>query len=327
MHKRPLIKFEEKVEDVTDEVEIEEKKEILNKNKFPPLSPSNPNLSIDLNKISGGGNDIYDNDDNSVLVLLLQCETRACDKNIENLKWVFSDPYFIVQVCKVPPQIIKNIAHEENYNMQKMLNYASEGPYLPNEEGIFIPQKWWNKLPVIIIKDSSVSHLTPQGNTNNNTIIGGMKKKIKTALEKAKNADLFFLCKWNDACDKHIDVVENDNTLKWSTKPTATQAILYIPSARDYICSELLNTEVTLSELLNSHIEKEKLSATVFQPNLIDYDINLAVSNDDYAKANVCEPIQQQTNTTITAVQLVWLISLIILILVVALIMMRTRRY
>lgn len=316
-------------------------KELFNKIRLPPPGSNNPNLSVDLT-IS---KPVQIKDDNRVLVIILQCETRQCDNNIDNLKWIFSDPYFIVQVCKVPEQILEQaleqlaptpesenikIPHKENYNMQKVLKYASEGPYFQNEKGDFIAQKWWNNLPVIIIKDSSMSHITPEGKTNNKQIIGGMKKKIKIALEreKEKEADLYFLCKWNDACDKYSDVDEDDPTLKWSMKPTATQAILYIPSARDYISEQLLTTKVTLSELLNSHIEKEKLAATVFVPNLIDYDINLAVNETDFAKVNQFDPKPlTSTNTTMTTTQFIWIIIIIIILIIVAFIIIRPTMY
>lgn len=281
--------------------------------KLPDPSPNNPNLSVNqytknLKNESSGGFD----DDNSVLVIILKCETRKCDKNIENLKLLFSDQYFVVEVCEVPEQLDDKNKDKDNYNMKKILNYINNGPYLLNQESIYEPQYWWKELPTIIIKDSSVSHLTPDNNVH------GIKHKIKTALEKANNADLFYLCKWNDSCEKHRDV-ENfpDKTLKWSVKPTATQAIMYTKKTREYITEQLENSDVTLGELLNSHINKCKLSATVFTPNLIDYDINLAVSNSDYNKLNECDPaINTQTTTNNNTYILI--IILIILIIIVA---------
>jgi hypothetical protein len=270
--------------------------------KLPDHSSNNPNLSINTYTRNLKNESI--GDDNSVLVIILKCETRKCDKNIENLKLLFSDQYFIVEVCEIPNQL--------DDDMKKILNYIDNGPYLLNEEGIYEPQNWWKELPTIIIKDSSISHLTPENN------IHGIKHKIKTALEKANNADLFYLCKWNDSCEKHRDV-ENypDKTLKWSVKPTATQAIMYTKKTRKYIIEQLENSDITLGELLNSHIDKCKLSAAVFTPNLIDYDINLAVSNSDYNKMNECDPaVNTQTVTNNNTYLLI--IVLIILIIIAA---------
>lgn len=147
-------------------------------------------------------------DNGSVLVLILQGETRQCDSNITNLKWIFSDPYFIVQVCVVEPpksvpvtKTLDYYQYTENYSMRKVLLFAQEGPYIKDEKTELSPQYYWKDLPVIIVKDSSISNIIP-----NSDEVGGMKNRIKTALSSAKTADLFFLCKWNDTCDKYVDV-------------------------------------------------------------------------------------------------------------------------
>lgn len=234
-------------------------------------------------------------DNGSVLVLLLRCETKQCDRNIEHLKEIFSDPYFIIQVqvvnkkIDVPDDKLEYEQYVENFYMYEMLKYAAQG---------------WNKLPVIIIKDSSVCNLDHTTN---------MKKRIKTALEKAKKADLFFLCKWGDACDKHIDV--EGTSLKWSKKPTATQAIMYTPNTRDYVLEKLLTAKTTLSELLNANIAKEQLSATVFQPNIIDYDINMAVTQNDFAKLNECDTNNQVANADNTYI--VWIVIIVLIIFII----------
>lgn len=256
-------------------------------------------------------NKIENDDKDKVLVLLLRCETKQCDKNIEHLKWVFSDPYFIVRVqvvnkkIEVPDDKLEYDQYVENFYMYEMLKYASEGPYDKD-----IGQKTWNLLPVIIIKDSSICSLNPVDDENAN----GMKKRIKTALEKAKKADLFFLCKWGDSCDKYVDV--EGTSLKWSKKPTATQAIMYTPSTRDYVLEKLLNTKTTLSELLNANIAREQLSATVFSPNIIDYDINVAVAQSDYAKLNQCDT-KTQDNSVDDGTQMAWMIIIILIVIVV----------
>jgi hypothetical protein len=274
------------------------------------------------------------NDNGSVLVIILQCETKPCDKNIKNLLWVFSDPYFIVQVCAVdpptgpPPSKILGAAHfKENHFMRKALDYASEGPYAPNAEGVLEPQRWWTDLPCLIVKDSSISHITPMGTIDVATgerEIGGMKRRIKTALEKAVDADLFFLCKWNDACSKFVDVAGGANllrgtSLKWSLQPTATQAIMYRPQSRDYIRSTVGPSVVPLGDFLNLHIAEAKLKATVFVPNIIDYDIELATSNEDYLKANECQPLSALSEqTTPSNATYIWLVIIIIVMILLA---------
>lgn len=291
-------------------------------------------------------------DTGSVLVLILQCETKICDQNILNLKWIFSDHYFTVQVCAIdPPEIPANTRltrdqYIENYNMKKALVYASNGPYITNTNMEIEPQYWWTKLPCIIIKDSSVSNITPGGeislsssnnpmttngdgvnvldiksNISDAQIVGGIKNRIKTALQKASDADLYFLCKWQDMCDKHknvegIDSIDHGSTLKWSVHPSATQAIMYTPTSRDYFTNLLSNTNMSYSSLLNHEIENGNILATVFMPNIIDFDSSLATSNQDYLKLNECAPVQTTTSSSFTP--LIWFIVLVVIILLIA---------
>jgi len=275
-------------------------------------------------------------DSGSVLVIILQCETKSCDNNINNLKWVFSDPYFILQVCAVdnPPNIpisktLTQSQYLENYYMRKALTYASEGPYVFNQDNTIEPQHWWSDIPCIIIKDSSVSNITPIGNTklshssSDDNIISGMKHRIQVALERAQKADLFFLCKWNDACNKYVDVTNPpastvETSLKWSIQPTSTQAVMYTPSTRDYIRQSLITSNITLSDLLNTNISQGNLLATVFVPNLIDFDIDLATSNDDYQKLNECAPSPSTTTQSNTTSSIIWLVIIIIAVILVA---------
>lgn len=252
-------------------------------------------------------------DDGSVLVIILNQYTKPSDKNVENLSQLFSDPYFIVKVCQVdPPTDIppsKTLTKEqyiENYYNQKVLTYAADGPYDDIGQSLF----YWSKLPVIIVKDNSISVLPPVE----------MKNRISTSLSKAEKADLFYLCKWNDACNKYIDI---DTNLKWSTQPTSTQAILYRPSARDYTRNALNNTSQTLSDLLNSNIQNGKLAATVFFPNIVDFDINLAVNNSDFSKLNECSSVQTTTNNTSTVSINVWIFVLLIIMILVAYLVIR----
>lgn len=270
-------------------------------------------------------------DSGVVLVLILQIETKSNDHNIENLRWVFSEPYFIVQVVKIEPppdvptnKILTYNQYVENYIMQKALIFAAEGPYITSSQGSPQPQYEWVELPVIIVKDSSVSNLTPSGVANvPSEVIGGMRIRIETALAKAIQADLFFLCKWNDACNKYVDVngvgsIDHGSSLKWSVQPTATQAIMYKPSSRDFIATELSTSQVPLGDLLNSLIIQGTLLATVFVPNIVDFDINLATSKEDYYKLNECALIRPVESSARGPLSFIWFSLIAALILLIA---------
>lgn len=275
-------------------------------------------------------------DPGSILVIILKGETKACDNNVNNLKWVFSDPYFTIQVVAVepPPNIPPNTPLTEqeyisNYTMRKALTYAAEGPYVANSSGVLEPQFAWTNLPCIIVKDSSVSNITPSGITNvehtdpADDVIGGMQNRIEVALARAPQADLYFLCHWLDACNRLTDVtgvgsIDHGSTLKWSVQPTATQAIMYKPASRDYIREALISATVPLTSLLNTYVGQGTLLAVVFVPNIIDFDINLATNNNDYLKLNECDRVTTTSTTSSTSDGLIWFAVITALIILVA---------
>lgn len=253
--------------------------------------------------------------DTDILVLILKCETRNSENNISNLQKIFSYSKFIVHVCEVAkPKINKNKfknlskkEYYENFNMYKLLKFASEGPYIDNCSKN--PTYKWKNLPCIIIKDSSV---TKKYESSYNLYLEIMK-----SLLSAPNSDLFYLCKWNDSCDKYNDI-EGNLSIKWSIKPTATQAIMYQPKARDYIYKKILSIDLPLGEFLNYEITNGKLTAVVFVPNLVDFDINLATTNYDYLKLNECSQmaIQQTKKNNINTYAWIVMITIVLLIVV-----------
>jgi hypothetical protein len=278
------------------------------------------------NSTNTNSNNNNNNNNNSVLVIILKCDKKLKETNINNLKWVFSDPYFITQVKMFEPSTNPNIAYTENYCMYQALTYAAEGPYIINADGSITKQGLWNNLPVIIVKDTSVSNITPSGITNSSTdkIIGGMKNRIQIALQKAQSADLYYLARWNDNCTKNTLVagtesIDKGSSLQWTIQPTATQAIMYTPKSRDLVSNALctMASNISLSDYLNSAIYDRKFIATAFVPSIVSFDTNLATSQTDYNKLNECFPTPTDTPTANNA-NLIWLIILILVVILVA---------
>jgi hypothetical protein len=240
----------------------------------------------------------------SVLVLILQGESKAGDSNVSNLQWIFSDPYFAVRTLSVaPPDIapssktLSSAQYIENYVMRKALEYAA--------------QDQWSNLPVLIVKDSSVSNVV------------NMKQIIHTVLTQAARADLYYLTTWNDACNKYTDVegisgaIEYGSTLQWTTRPNATQAILYSSSARDFTIKTLKTSDMVVGDMLNYNIQKGKLTAVAFVPNLIDFDVTLATANTDYNKLSQCAAVDSTNTTQTTWATVLWFIFVVILMFLV----------
>lgn len=202
-----------------------------------------------------------------IFVIILMCESRKGDQNKSKLLKIFSDPYFVVQTLEVgkseenssPILLIKD--HRENLRMRKALEFS---------------QKEHKNLPCLIIKDSSVTLLETSK----------IKELIKESFVKANTADLIFLCKWKDNCERYLDI-EGTN-MKWTQQPTATQAIIYKPNARDLILSAFEDMKVPLGSYLNNTVKERKLKAVIYTPNVFNFDINLANTNSDYEKLAEC---------------------------------------
>jgi hypothetical protein len=317
-----------------------------NQEQFKPQknTTNNTNNTSNNNKPTTNTNTTNSNDDiskgnnnNSVLVIILKCDKKLKETNINNLKWVFSDPYFITQVKMFEPKPLTdgngtpiltnpNIAYTENYCMYQALKYAAEGPYVINDDGSITKEGLWSNLPVIIVKDNSVSNITPSGITNSSRdkIIGGMKNRIQIALQKAQSADLYYLARWNDNCTKNTLVagtesIDKGSSLQWTIQPTATQAIMYTPKSRDIVSNALctMASNISLSDYLNSAIYDRKFVATAFVPSIISFDTNLATSQTDFNKLNECFPISTDTPNT-SNTNLIWLIVLILVVILVA---------
>jgi hypothetical protein len=212
----------------------------------------------------------------SVLVIIVTGGTRGSDPNISNLTKAFNDPYFELQVLPVvPPPGVTDKNLIENYVMQSTLTFAATG-----NSGV------WANLPVIVVKDNSVTNITS----------AGMRERISTSLIAGADAGLCFLCKWDDACEKFQsveggDAINGGSSLKLSKQPTATQAIMYRPATRDKVRSDLATLMGNMGIYLNSLITNGSETATVFVPNIIDFDIDLATTNSDFAKLNECAPL------------------------------------
>ena len=274
-------------------------------------------------------------DTGSVLVVILKGETKPCDNNIQNLKWVFSDPFFTVQVCEVkpPPDIpinspLTEAEYIENYVMRQALTFAAEGPYVINADGTRQPEFCWTQLPCIIVKDSSVSNVTPQGTTifdhpdPDDNFIGGMKERIQVALDQASQANLYFLHTYRDKCDIYVDVkgvgnIAKGSTLKWTVQPNSLQAIMYTPATRDFVRNALVTSNVALNVFLNKEIALGNLLAVTFVPNIIDFDIDLAVTSNDFEKMDKCERVFSQADQS-EGSSFIWFAIIVALVILVA---------
>lgn len=222
-----------------------------------------------------------------LLVIIIKHETRNGDSNVNKLRKLFNHPdcHVAVQQFSVPSQLRESEAEDyiiDNYNMIKAMVYAANGPL--SSDGRML--KNWSKLPVLIIRDSSVCNISQKD----------LMPRIQTALDSGNGDDMMFLCIWQDECNKHADTDVDE--MKWTNNPTSTQAIIYRPSGRDRAIKLLEDNLQPLGSLLNREIKNGNIKATAFRPNLINYDMDLATSQEDYMKANACLPITTSPDIT-----------------------------
>ena len=280
------------------------------KEAVPKLNPLSKKSEEKENLLDGGV-------DPSVLVIIQLGGTRPGDHNTARLTELFSDPYFVVQhlktdVTTTTPGTEPKLAQEkqilsaenltENVSLLSMLDYSRTGP-----KG----QGWYNDLPCIIIKDTSVSHVDSSAS---------MRNRIETALTKAPKAGVFFLCRWDDDCDKMQTIDATHPNLKWTIAPHGVQAVMYRPATRDLLLSKdhgVDPTKEVFSSYLTRQVNERKIMAATFTPNLVHFDPTLATSAKDFARLNECATPQTTTTTTNWTV-IFWAVIIAILVFAVA---------
>jgi hypothetical protein len=242
---------------------------------------------------------------NKILVVILNIETKEIDDNIYKLKnKVFSSSLFHTVVFKdVYPYEINNkekhsdyIKRKENYLMLRALKFSKK--YLDNRENSY------NNFPVIIVKDSSFTHL--------NSFC--MTEKIKESLKYINEFDLLFLCKWNDKCYQYKNL-KDSKQLYWSKNPSSTQCVMYTPKARDDFIEYLQKEKEYLGDMFNNKIKEKKIKAVVFSPNIVDFDINLTTKDAYYKKTHSCvlkSKIKDEETNEGT-----WIIAILIILLLI----------
>jgi len=222
-----------------------------------------------------------------ILVVMLTRETDnpEIQKNIIRLKQIFTTNPFIF--CPLIPKNPDNPFVEA-------LQYAKQ-----------------QELPVLIIRDTSQTHLTTRQLAEQLT-----RCLTLSDLNRRKNVsgpDLFFLTSWGDQCQKMIDL--DLEYLKISETPTADQAIFFPVPTIDLF----LQMDPVKPFDVNQTIQDLNLVAAVFIPNLIFFNLNLAESNLDFLKSNGCYMAPNPTEQTgVTTVRLLYLVIIIVLILVFA---------
>jgi hypothetical protein len=187
-------------------------------------------------------------------------------------------------------------------------------------------QSRFPNLPVIIIKDTSVS------NNDADTIA-----EVISEVTNRQDWHLCYLCKWADRCDLYTkkETLPGRGTIIAKTQaPHGVQAIMFSPQGRDLIACDpsgknvspgaIISPNQSVDHSLHQAITSGRLNAVAVVPNLIDFDINAARNNKDYLKTAQCmvpsDNIQNNTKTATVSQDNKWswlwvIIAIIIVVL------------
>lgn len=182
--------------------------------------------------------------------------------NVAQLQTLFSNQLF---------QVLTYRGESENYSGRV-------------KEALTLQQRNNPNNPCIVVKDSSISILTPDL----------MATYISTALSYNQSRPTYsavYLTHWLDECNRYksiLTLIAGAASLKQTFRPTADQCILMLPDLRD----QLLAVEDDIFIWLNSQIASQTIKAATFVPNLVEVDISTIANNNDYFKLNQCLPVQ-----------------------------------
>lgn len=238
-------------------------------------------------------------------VIILKGGTKSCDPNIENLKNLFKSKEYKVDI------VVDDFNYQPKQNPIKDhvddLDKIKINKYDYHQNCTFLRLfKFYsqNQQPLLIIKDNSVSNLSNKIITN----------KIQSAFAKAPEADLYYLCSWNDNPNDYQWIDEKESCgsrLVFNNKSSGIQAVIFSVAAQNYLL-EQLNQKRIKEENFENIIKQSKLKAVAFVPNLIDFDGFLALADTDYQKLN--KTIDQSTVGSEQTSESGWLVFMIILV-------------
>ena len=174
----------------------------------------------------------------------------------------------------------------------------------------------------LIIKDTSVTVSTPE-----------QIYQLLIQATQQSGWELFYLTKWLDRCDlyKNPQEIKNRTYSFINTfSPNGFQAIMLSPKGRDVILGEIpmkngrFFPPVTqpIEVQLNENISAGNITAISTIPNIFEYDVNKATTEEDYLKGTLCSPESIEgrifSRTDPTPLSFIWYVIVIIMIILAA---------
>ncbi len=203
--------------------------------------------------------------------------------DISHLMRLFSGDIFNVQEVNLPlPEnfILPEVMNKHNiYEIKWCLN-KSYSSY--SDRGI------------LIVDGNSISNISPRK----------LEDLMSYVYQKQEKYDLFYLCRWQDECQKITDIARNDffNIQTGRTYgPHGMQVVYFSNSGRDLFLGKKtskdgkrLNIDKGIDHRFFDHVTNGNIICYCTLNNIFEYDITRATHNFDYDKTSLCRKMDDR---------------------------------
>lgn len=212
----------------------------------------------------------------SVIVYVVRDENHAQTDHRSKIANLFSENCQIV----IPDIHYKDILSEDN--LSERYEAYQIGWCLTNAHDNHASKS------ILIIKDSSICQ------TKRNIL----DQVLQEVENNRNNFDVCYFGKWGDRChlySRRKRILDTLYDLVKTSSPQGVQALFFSPKGRDVVLGiepmkngEYFRSRGSIARSLSSNIKKGNIEAYCITPNIIHYNLRLALKDEDYLKLNEC---------------------------------------
>jgi hypothetical protein len=249
-----------------------------------------------------------------MIIVYILTDNPKSDR-VKTVKNIFSNSIFTVSIVSVLPADekkegsteIKYIDNEINIEYHRVMASLNDA-YMHYKDNY-----------CIVVKDTTIS------GTDAKTI-----SEVASLMESKNNADIVYLCKWNDKCNLYTNkeqVMSTGSMMVKTQSPNGIQCTMFSPNGRNIVLGKKnmknkqkfqlhKERDKDIGYALNIEILNNNIDASCMVPNLVDFDPTAAKCDKDYNKSKECEDINSN-NTSSTGTSSFWWIIIVILIIII----------
>lgn len=229
-------------------------------------------------------------------------------KNGNHLKKLFSSELFNVQEIDInDDNLPSSNLYPKKYNNTGILKFlwCMENSYKCN-----------SSRDIIFIRSDSVSNISPQK----------LSDLISYVIHKNDLFDIFYLCRWEDECQKMINVKYVpylDLSVGKTYTPKGLQSLYITNSFRDVILRNTkmengksfdITSDIPEDDFFLNNIKEGNIKAYCTLNNVFNFDISQATEDTDFDKTSVCKKMADNNdNNDNNNLGYLWFIIVIII--------------